>query len=253
MQVITDKNTFGGRLYGLFQDNGYDFKKSSTARTVINAMIKRNLIADNQASVNNMKKCFSKDLKCTLSTPNIYTSTLKIYCDFLGCSADYLLGIIDAPTYEITDIKAKTNLSPAAVKNLLQADTDTKIVIDRLLAGNYIKSLPAALKSFFSIGAAVEVKTDNIDSSTIKEFEKAADNIRIDILRNKGADIVHNLAYDKQVGKHFIEKSVDVYQGKQIAIYKKATNNNKAVIDNIKVSAANMKKELIDSFNNAIK
>lgn len=49
---------------------------------------------------------------------NVSVAWIKCYCDFFNCSADYLLGYIDLPTHQNTDVQKVTGLSDAAIKQL---------------------------------------------------------------------------------------------------------------------------------------
>lgn len=81
-------------------------------------------------------------------------SWIQKYCKFFGCSADYLLGYIDKPTHEITDINKASGLSTAAIQKLLD-NQETKIITDNLLRTNSIDLFIQALK------ASVQIKHVN--------------------------------------------------------------------------------------------
>lgn len=49
------------------------------------------------------------------------------YCKFFHCSADYLLGLIEMPTYTKTDIHAETGLSAEAIGQLIMWNEKTKL------------------------------------------------------------------------------------------------------------------------------
>lgn len=51
---------------------------------------------------------------------NVPIYWVRHYCDYFGCSADYLLGYIDLPTHAATDVSAKTGLSLDAIKSLFK-------------------------------------------------------------------------------------------------------------------------------------
>ncbi len=50
---------------------------------------------------------------------NVSVAWIKCYCDFFNCSADYLLGYIDLPTHQNTDVQKVTGLSDDAIKQLI--------------------------------------------------------------------------------------------------------------------------------------
>ncbi len=58
---------------------------------------------------------------------------LKLYCDFFGCSADYLLGYIPDKTHELTDIAESTGLSEGAIECLKEMNDESKAVLNFLL------------------------------------------------------------------------------------------------------------------------
>ena len=52
------------------------------------------------------------------STTNISAHTVKMLCDYFHCSADFVLGRINSPTHEKTDIHEVTGLSDQAIDTL---------------------------------------------------------------------------------------------------------------------------------------
>lgn len=56
--------------------------------------------------------------RSTDSAESIEGKWLKAYCDYFKCSADYLFGYIDMPTYQETDIEKETGLSKDAINSL---------------------------------------------------------------------------------------------------------------------------------------
>ena len=78
-------------------------------------------------------------------------SWIKRYCKFFGCSADYMLGLIDCPTKEITDIHNATGLTPISIKGLKVLNAAEKEVLNNLLTvkrGLYFKRMLAAIRQF---------------------------------------------------------------------------------------------------------
>ena len=67
------------------------------------------------------------------------------YCQFFGCSADYLLGLQKRPTQRQTDIGKKTGLTDAAITTLLSSP-DVQVVCNSLLATGSIQSLVGFLQ-----------------------------------------------------------------------------------------------------------
>ena len=58
--------------------------------------------------------------RSTDSAENVEGKWLKAYCDYFGCSADFLFAYIDAPTKEETDITAEIGLDRHAISTLKQ-------------------------------------------------------------------------------------------------------------------------------------
>lgn len=219
MEVVESLDTFGGRLYNAFKIKGYDLKdtKSHAMKRIIQDMLDQGLKED----PDNIRRRITDDVKYKLPIPRLNSSQLKLYCDFLGCSADYLLGIIPETTHTITDIKKNTGLSPAAVSKLLQADKDTQVLYDRLIAGGYLDNLVSAMNTFYDFGSSVQINGEKVtDKDTIADLEKAIDGIKLKHLRNTAADTIHQLAYDKSVSKHFLSSRIDLYNKKVKAIHK---------------------------------
>lgn len=78
-------------------------------------------------------------------------SWIQKYCKFFGCSADYMLGLIDCPTQKITDIKKTIGLSEVAAKRLID-NKDFHFVVNAMLEKNGIDYIVQALQadSFYS-------------------------------------------------------------------------------------------------------
>lgn len=156
---------------------------------------------------------------------------INVYCKFFGCSSDYLLGIISEPTHEITDINKKTGLTTAAASKLLQADKDTQLLYDRLVAGGYLDNLVSVINTFYDIGASVQITGEKItDKETINNLQAAIESIKLKMLRDKGADCIHNLAYDDQVKKHFLVSRINLYKTKSNNLL--GTYFDSSVLDN---------------------
>ncbi len=49
---------------------------------------------------------------------SVGTDWIKYYCEFFNCSADYLVGIIEYPTHEITDIVSEIGLDTESISRL---------------------------------------------------------------------------------------------------------------------------------------
>lgn len=68
-----------------------------------------------QNNVDSLSKMIIRDLYNPSSIPQC---RLKMYCNYFECSADYLLGYIDMPTHDNTDIYSVTGLSENAINTI---------------------------------------------------------------------------------------------------------------------------------------
>jgi len=165
MKVEKDINTFGGKLYRLFLEKGYDLEpqNSHALRSIEKDMLEKGLITSDY----DLRSQLSKDVKLSVPYPDISTSTLRMYCEFLGCSADFLLGFIDYPTHSLTDINKATGLAPESIKTLLFIEKmNCSELLDYLLSkedGLYFISLLNACSIYIS---------DNIKDVSIFDFKE---------------------------------------------------------------------------------
>ena len=136
MKVVKDTSTFGGKLYYLFKyEKGYDLEKASALRQIKADMIDKKLISADY----DLRSQLSKDIKFNLPVPSISTTVLKLYCDYLGCTSDYLLG-----TQDVEKESKATGLSKTAINKLL-ASKETQKVVNSLLETNGINYITQAL------------------------------------------------------------------------------------------------------------
>ena len=109
------------RIYDLFLDKGYDVKNNRNDTTrALNDMIAAGLFSDDIS-----EKTFASYRKSIKDHVNgkvnsISYEWINIYCNFFGCSADYILGFIEEFTHddEILKNHADNTLSSAAVRTL---------------------------------------------------------------------------------------------------------------------------------------
>ena len=239
MKVVKDDSLFGGKLYNLFLAKGFDLEKGDM-QDLLTDMVKKKIISLSEKD--GTRKQISQDVKCTLKVPNIYTSQLKEYCDYLGCSADYLLGYINNPTHEITDISKATGLTSAACKELLKANDDKKIIYERIVSGGYIDTIVTALNSFFDIGAGVQINGEKVsDKNTISLLKKAVENIKGKALYDSGSAFMQKISHDKKVAKHFMDSRLNLYHKKSKALHQDNPSTLKIFEDNF----SELKKDML--------
>lgn len=221
-----DIKKLSGRLIKLFKENGYDVENDCHAIT--------RLVADMEKKQDcNLSNAYKTIRSHVLDKSDIEITWLKNYCDFFHCSADYILGYISEPTHEITDINKSSGLSAAAISELLKADSDKKILFNRLVAGGYFDDLISKINTFYDIGASVQISGEKVtDKETIKNLEEKIDGIKLQVLRDGGADCIHKLAFDSQVKKHFLSSRIDLYKSKSKKIL--GDNYDSSVLDDWK-------------------
>lgn len=209
-----DMKKLSGRLLKLFKDHGYDVEKDCHAiRDIITAMENEGFILSNPYKT--IRSHVFNDVS------DIDITWLHNYCKFFKCSADYILGYIDQPTHETTDVYSKTGLSFSSAKKLLKADKDTQILFDRLIAGGYLKDIVSAMNTYYDIGSSVQIRGEMLtDKKTISILEKEVEGIKLKPLLDSAKRSIHKLAYDEEVSKHFLNSRLDLYNDKVKAIHK---------------------------------
>jgi hypothetical protein len=117
------ENPFNERLKKLYELKGIDIAEKGKSLEVAKDFFKLHIV---EYSVNSFKteyqqySNFARQLRNHLHCANIpETIWILRYQQYFNCSADYLLGIIDAPTHEIKAIKEITGFDEYAIKKLL--------------------------------------------------------------------------------------------------------------------------------------
>lgn len=119
-----DMTLFKNRLWKLMDSKGI-----STAKKLAKALYDGKYVTINQKdsfddpdtiyyrAIDGVEKKIQRHLNSD-SIQKLQGEYVKAYCDFFGCSADYLFGYIDLPTHTETDIYEKTGLSENAIKKI---------------------------------------------------------------------------------------------------------------------------------------
>lgn len=127
---------FGKCLKYLYSINEIDTGKRGWADSVASSLFDTGILVYHSANdVKNIdartkqKYSVKKSLQNHLaknSAEEISVQWLSVYCNYFDCSADYLMGYIEKPTYALTDINEKTGLSVEAITalELLKSDTE---------------------------------------------------------------------------------------------------------------------------------
>lgn len=129
--------TFGERLEKLMVDDGINIDKKKGADTELAAKMLKSgclnfYVNEYQKSLNSARTQIGRHRKVD-SASNLDGKWLKAYCDYFGCSADYLFGYISLPTHTASDIQKQTGLSSDAIKNIA---TEQNLFLDCLLTSS---------------------------------------------------------------------------------------------------------------------
>lgn len=126
------------RLMMAFKYAGYDPMEMNFSRSVAKDMIFGNkerhvspviyfqAVSDKEKELNNKISSLTRTLNKHLQyedCTHIEGNWIVNYCNFFGCSADFLYGLIDTPRHEQTDITKYTGLSANSVTRLHRIHT----------------------------------------------------------------------------------------------------------------------------------
>lgn len=127
---------FGSCLKYMYSLNEIDTDKRGWADSVASDMFDTGILTynstDNVKNINarikqkySVKKSLQNHLT-KMSAEDISVRWLSVYCAYFDCSADYLLGYIEKPTYAITDVNKRIGLSVESIAalELLKSDVE---------------------------------------------------------------------------------------------------------------------------------
>ena len=120
----------------------------------------------------------------------ISSEWLKIYCDFFGCSADYLLGYIDLPTHDETNIYNHTGLSEDAIDKLYCLYNTVGDKFDVYDAISCLDIINGLLKSEDFMYLINLINNADLSAISIKRYNKDLERISHD--KNAKTDGIHN-------------------------------------------------------------
>lgn len=132
--------SFGSRLIylydnaGLLSDGKIDFKSVAVSLYDKGLCLYSSVDDDiklKQSNLKNTVDTLRKHIDVT-SAEHISGKWLHIYCSYFGCSCDFLMGYIDLPLHENTNISNVTGLSNAAVNALIKDKKEQFHIIDTL-------------------------------------------------------------------------------------------------------------------------
>ncbi|WP_026498927.1 hypothetical protein [Butyrivibrio sp. WCD2001] len=114
---------FDERLAFLYKLKGIDINERAISAEIAKEFFERKIVLYDEKSGktkyqqhNDLARQLRKHLEKSGKIPN--TVWILRYQKFFNCSADYLLGLIDAPTHEIKSIKELTGLDEKSVEEL---------------------------------------------------------------------------------------------------------------------------------------
>ena len=125
--------TFKERIIFLCDHNGISAPPEKLPRILAKKLIKEGVVEYNgdidelEKLTDRIRKRIADDINKDPDAIPYYR--IKWYCDLFGCSADYLLGYIDTPTYEEKSIHVLTGLSLQVAETLSKQNPD---IIDAL-------------------------------------------------------------------------------------------------------------------------
>lgn len=146
---------FGKRLEILMQNTGLNVNKKGASAQLARNMIEKNcldfLVNEDPKGRQDSARSRIEVHRSTDSAENVEGKWLKAYCDFFGCSSDYLFGYIDLPTKEKTDINRLTGLSSKAVDALqiLHCPKDASVEDSQQIGRYDIIALNLILEDFY--------------------------------------------------------------------------------------------------------
>lgn len=119
------KNTFGERLEFLMEEKGINTTEKGANTKLAKDMLKVKCLpfyVNEPLKARESARVRIGEHRKALSAESIEGKWLKAYCDYFGCSADFLFGYIDLPTHDKTNIHEKTNLSYSAIHKIIDAN-----------------------------------------------------------------------------------------------------------------------------------
>lgn len=181
--IYTDCD-FVNRLVFLCSQNGIKYKDIKNlprvlSEELVNSGIVPLIAGTKEDLIENTRQKISRDIK---NGSPLKVEFLDWYCRFFNCSADYLMGYIDTPTYEEKGIQELTGLNGSASRSLLKKDYTVITSLNVLLTGldnpdvNDSLSASSAKRSLLK-----NLRTYLTDSGTIASlFSTSGDEIKAD-------------------------------------------------------------------------
>lgn len=194
---------FGKRLEYLMQCDGLDITRKGASAKLAKKMIEKNcldfLVNEDSKKRHDSARGRIEAHRSTDSVENVEGKWLKAYCDYFGCSADFLFGYIDMPTKEKTDINKLTGLSDAAIEALqiLHCPADASIEDSQQIGRYDIIALNLILEDFLEHFKSAEPYLSFSDETRtildcIGKFVDADSVSSLPLIKQNGAASLYN-------------------------------------------------------------
>ena len=189
--------TFGGRLLYLYDLKGKLIDGNIDFATVASELYKENIREyspyipqrensetnkERRRQVKNTSDTLRKHIKVFDAT-KISGEWLNIYHIYFDCSTDYLLGYIDRPTHEHTDIASETGLSDTAINTIVdlftrnKAGDDSLSILNAFLSSSALFAFLLAYNTYKHPQYTTPVFSDGIEKGKVKMRPIPKDNI----------------------------------------------------------------------------
>lgn len=135
------KNTFRERLEFLMKERGINTAEKGANTKLAKDMLKTKCLpfyVNETLKAQESARVRIGEHRKVLSAESIEGKWLKAYCDYFGCSADFLFGYISLPTHKESDIQENINMSYSAIQKMMAGD-------------NYLLDLIVNSKEYFEI------------------------------------------------------------------------------------------------------
>lgn len=199
------------RIYDLFLDSGYDIKNDCHALTrALKDMVDSGLISD--SNLGSKRKAIEDHIKGKVNS--LKWDWIDTYCRFFNCSADYLMGYIEQPTHEITDINKQSGLSRKAIRKLL-LNKEVALVTNSLLESkNGMEYFVDAIKftrhhKHMSNYISSHISVEDIPGTTQTDLDIFKSNLDAGNQDQKEAFAIvcfDNLLRDKEIQEYFFNQ-----------------------------------------------
>lgn len=192
MKIRFQNRTSGERIRHLM-----DNKNVKNAPNLVKEMVKAGILE---------KKKYEGDfMRYTADTINKHLADkqlpdrkwIDLYCDFFDCSADYLMGYIDEPTPETTDICGQTGLSETSVNKLIRKKKRNRMysrILSWLIEHDTFDTIISRIDGFLQVKwlQAASASEGHPDKKLDKELTKEEE--RLFFISHEFTNVVQDIA-----------------------------------------------------------